>query len=215
MRIFSYIVTSDSGFSPNPFWDYCTLACCKPAIRRTAEMGDFVIGISPKGQKHKVVYVMKVTENPVTFGEYFTDERFLSKIPDYRKKGAVYQRGDNIYRPHGNGEYRQLPSRHSSGIYENSESKKRDLSGERVLVSDKFTYFGRDAIDLPGDLQCLIATRGHKCRFDESVKERFLAFVDTLPGGVRGLPLIWPKSEDGEELIIPPKGNKQHSCDSR
>lgn len=40
MKLFSYIVTHDAGFAPNPFWGYCTLACCKPAIRRTANVGD-------------------------------------------------------------------------------------------------------------------------------------------------------------------------------
>lgn len=202
MRIFSYIITSDSGFSPNPFWGYCTLACCKPVIRRTAEKGDFVIGISPRNLGYKVVYVMKITEDPVTFDEYFTDARFQAKIPDYRQRGSIHRRGDNIYKPIGNGEYRQLRSRHSlrTGA-ENVETKKRDLSGERVLISNQFSYFGREAMNLPDDLQCLIATRGHKCRFDESVQQQFLAFVKTLPNGVRGLPLIWPESEGGEGLV--------------
>lgn len=33
VNLFSYIVACDSGFSPNPFWGICTLACCKPRIR--------------------------------------------------------------------------------------------------------------------------------------------------------------------------------------
>ena len=32
--LFSYVVATDSGFAPNPFFGLCTLACCKPAIRR-------------------------------------------------------------------------------------------------------------------------------------------------------------------------------------
>jgi len=36
MKVYSYIVAYDSGFAPNPFHGICTLACCKPTIRRTA-----------------------------------------------------------------------------------------------------------------------------------------------------------------------------------
>ena len=36
MTVYSYIVAYDSGFAPNPFHGTCTLACCKPTIRRTA-----------------------------------------------------------------------------------------------------------------------------------------------------------------------------------
>ena len=32
-RIYSYVVRYDSGFAPNPFYGYCTLATCKPDIR--------------------------------------------------------------------------------------------------------------------------------------------------------------------------------------
>ena len=30
-KLYSYIVATDSGFSPNPFHGFCTLACCKPS----------------------------------------------------------------------------------------------------------------------------------------------------------------------------------------
>ena len=45
MRLFSYVVAHDTGFSPNPFFGYCTLACCKPVIRRSAQAGDWVVGL--------------------------------------------------------------------------------------------------------------------------------------------------------------------------
>ena len=46
MTLYSYIVTTDSGFAPNPFHGYLTLACCKPMIRRTVQVGDVVVGLS-------------------------------------------------------------------------------------------------------------------------------------------------------------------------
>ena len=40
MRLFTYVIVSDSGFAPNPYWGYCTLATCKPVIRRVAKADD-------------------------------------------------------------------------------------------------------------------------------------------------------------------------------
>lgn len=48
MHVYSYIVTHDTGFAPNPFHGVLTLACCKPAIRRAAEVGDVIVGLTPR-----------------------------------------------------------------------------------------------------------------------------------------------------------------------
>ena len=45
MKLYSYIITEDTGFSPNPFWGCCTLADCKPEIRRNAKVGDWIVGL--------------------------------------------------------------------------------------------------------------------------------------------------------------------------
>ena len=34
MRLFAYKMTHDTGFAPNPFWGWMTLATCKSQIRR-------------------------------------------------------------------------------------------------------------------------------------------------------------------------------------
>ena len=69
-KIYSYILKNDSGASPNPFWGICTLTICKPAIRRTANIGDWVIGTGSKNSKLKdgtfdlsdsIVYAMVIT----------------------------------------------------------------------------------------------------------------------------------------------------------
>ena len=41
--LFSYVVRSDGGFAPNPFFGYCTLATCKPRIRKGALVGDWIV----------------------------------------------------------------------------------------------------------------------------------------------------------------------------
>ena len=62
MNVYSYILASDTGFAPNPFWGYCTLACCKPIIRRNASVGDWIVGLMPKHLDHRIAYAMKVSE---------------------------------------------------------------------------------------------------------------------------------------------------------
>lgn len=44
MSFYSYKITRDYGFAPNPFGKYCSLACCKPHVRRKAIVGDWIVG---------------------------------------------------------------------------------------------------------------------------------------------------------------------------
>ena len=44
VKVYSYVMTHDYGFAPNPHGEYCTLACCKPRIRSSAGVDDLVIG---------------------------------------------------------------------------------------------------------------------------------------------------------------------------
>src|ERR1700722_12148931 len=98
-------------------------------------------------------------EETLGFDEYWRDERFKEKKPKF-DAGKAGKHGDNIYKPskkHSR-EYQQLPSAHSEPMFgksENQKNKKRDLKGERVLVSENFTYFGSKAEDLPPELECL------------------------------------------------------------
>ncbi|WP_171031592.1 hypothetical protein [Eubacterium sp. BSD2780061688b_171218_H5] len=34
MIVYEYVMKCDTGFAPNPFYGTCTLACCKPRIRK-------------------------------------------------------------------------------------------------------------------------------------------------------------------------------------
>lgn len=66
------IITRDYGFAPNPFWNICSLATCKPQIRERALKGDWVAGFG--GAKttiaRKMVFLMQVDEI-CTFDEYW------------------------------------------------------------------------------------------------------------------------------------------------
>src|SRR5438034_11308809 len=97
MRLYSYVIARDYGFAPNPFFGFCTLATCKPMIRKTAQVGYLIIGTGSKtcGMVGVLVYVMKVAET-VTYDQYWEDPRFRVKRPNLR--GSLKQAyGDNIY----------------------------------------------------------------------------------------------------------------------
>ena len=80
VQYFAYIVREDSGFAPNPFFGFCTLANCKPKIRKIAQKGDWIIGLGSKSQncRDRLIYAMQVTEK-ISFDQYWRDKRFSRK----------------------------------------------------------------------------------------------------------------------------------------
>lgn len=191
MRLFSYVVTHDTGFSPNPFWGYCTLADCKPAIRRTASVGDWIVGLSPKKSGNRMIYAMQVSEI-LPYRDYYYDERFAPKIPDLAAKLVVSKCGDNIYQPLPDGGFRQLQSMHSDGLDENLRTKMHDLGGRNVLIARRFHYFGSRALELPEELYELKVGRAHKNNFPGDTLAVFLNFIADKPDGVVAPPSQWP-----------------------
>lgn len=196
MKIYVYTLAHDTGFAPNPFHGYCTLACCKPQIRKRAVKGDWVLGITPKGLGHKLAYYMLVDE-VLPFATYFEDARFFPKQPPWPDAGrpVLEKCGDNIYQPLGPGRFRQLPSMHSDGAQEDRGQKEHDLSGEQVLIAKTFGYFGRDAVDLDPSLGFMVPGRYLRCRFSETEVNKILAFVTRQPRGRRGPPRDWPEDD--------------------
>jgi hypothetical protein len=195
MKLHSYVVTHDTGFSPNPFWDFCTLADCKPTIRRTATIGDWIVGLSPKANGNRLIYAMKVDEI-LPYDQYFRDSRFAKKIPDYTKEKVVHKCGDNIYRPLPNGDFQQLQSMHSNGPLENPATKAHDLGGKNVLISKTFNYFGSSALELSETLNDLKVGRAHKNRFSLGMVSSFVNFISRQTAGVNAPPTNWPRDDD-------------------
>jgi len=194
MKLYSYVVANDTGFAPNPFWGHCTLAACKPAIRRTAKVGDWIAGLSPKADGNRLIYAMQV-EEIVPFDEYYRDSRFTVKIPDYYTGKVVHKCGDNIYKPLLNGEFQQLQSMHSNGIKENHKTKGHDLGGNNVLISKTFCYFGSRPPDLPDSLDTMKVGRAHKNRFPPDIVSTFITFIARQTPGVNAPPTSWSHND--------------------
>ncbi|WP_245398045.1 Nmad2 family putative nucleotide modification protein [Pseudomonas germanica] len=156
-RIYSYVVRYDSGFAPNPFYNYCTLATCKPKIRKGAQIGDWVVGSGSNDRNVRLgghlVYAMRVTE-AMSFDEYCLDPRFESKKP-FRKGSRKQSCGDNIYfRAAAGADWQQRDSFHSlpDGSV-NPDHVARDSGVNRVLISEDFVYFGGDGPAFPDNLK--------------------------------------------------------------
>ena len=150
-KLYSYIVATDTGFAPNPYHGYLTLACCKPRIRRGAQKGDYVIGLRRLHEGYGVVYAMRVSKKK-SFNEYWNDTRFKDKRPGSQADDDDRAEGDNIYHQGHEGPWIQEPSRHSE------KEMDKDLSGVYVLISEKqdFIYWGRCAPTLPPEIADLV-----------------------------------------------------------
>jgi len=162
LNLYIYVVARDFGFAPNPFHGYCTLATCKPGIRKGASIGDWVMGVggSRLSATGKCIYLMKVTEK-LNFNEYWQDERFQMKKP-CRNGSNTMMLGDNIYHKE-NDIWIQEDSHHSllDGTV-NQTNLERDTKSDKVLTSNHYYYFGCEPIDV--DLKSINYTnsRGYR-----------------------------------------------------
>ena len=201
--LFSYIVRYDSGFAPNPFHGYCTLATCKPRIREHAEIGDWVVGTASNASDVRrgghLVYAMRVTEI-LTTAEFWNDPRFEKKKPDLFYNWVAAS-GDNIYEPLGQDCWRQLCSYHSREDGSRREDHvRRDTGVERILVSDDFVYFGGEGPQLPaqfldgGGLQMICLHRNYRRVRNEPVIRAFQNWIRSLAKErFQGKPWDWVK----------------------
>ena len=195
-KLHSYVVARDYGFAPNPFYDFCTLATCKPRIRQSAAIGDWVVGTGSKSKARdgRLVFAMCVSEI-LSFQRYWEDPRFRRKRPDLR--GSLKQAfGDNIYyQDLKTGQWRQKDSHHSL-IYgeQNQANIDRDTGSDRVLISDNFVYWGGEGPEIPQFQGCSIckAGAGHKSNFPCDLVQEFIDWLRSLgDSGYRGTPLDW------------------------
>jgi hypothetical protein len=195
MKLYSYTLRYDAGAAPNPFWGICTLVICKPAIRRTAEVGDWIVGLgsakSPIGDiSDHVVYAMKVTSK-MTLEEYdqFCKTFVAKKKPDWRNRDYRMRMGDCIY----NYVAGSTNPKMRTGVHI-EENMEKDLSGLYALVSKQYYYFGDKPIKLPDNLRPIMhATQGHKSDTNQEYVENFVNWIESLdiiPNKVIGEPQL-------------------------
>ena len=163
MKFYSYVIPRDFGFAPNPYFEYCTLATCKPRIRKGAQIGDWIgaFGSARMTISKKLVVLMQV-EEILTFDEYWEDDRWV-----------------------------QEPSHHSNTDNSiNYLNLNRDTKVDRVLVATEFYYFGSNAISMPEEFEFLIGKgRNHRICNDETMIQKFIDYVrHEYRIGIHGIP---------------------------
>lgn len=137
-RLFVYKIIEDSGGAPCVQRGLLTLAICKPSIRRSAAVGDwiFAFGSNNQAPANRLVYIARVTKK-VTDGQYYELSKFT-------------KRGDCIYRRQRNG---QFVLRRDARFHEDCDLRDYDVGespeyrNATVLVSTDFRYFGDSSID--------------------------------------------------------------------
>lgn len=198
MELLSYVVARDYGFAPNPFFGYCTLATCKPRVRQHASIGDWVVGTGAKTRYNLpgyLVFAMKVDEE-TDFDSYWNDPRFLRKRPTLN--GSLKQLyGDNIYHQQDD-KWIQVDSHHSFDTGQpNPRNVDHDTSVNRLLISQRFVYYGMDAPLIPEYLRPYKHTGEDICcpgrgyhRLSQQLATAFETWLDDHgEWGVQGMPL--------------------------
>jgi hypothetical protein len=198
-NLYSYSLRIDDGAAPNPFGGVCTLAICKPAIRRTAEVGDWIVGLgtkrAPDGRDLSlhVAYAMEVTDK-MSLREYdrYCLKQLPIKIPKWQRDLPFGQRvGDCLYAyADGVKEPVQRPGVH------NHLNIPGDLSGDNALLGARFYYFGDATVALPEDFQRIAHPyQGHKVRKNMDIAAAVIKWLlngcggDYQPGVLYGRPL--------------------------
>jgi hypothetical protein len=197
----TYRLDHDTGYAPNPFHGYLTLAHCKPDFGKTSQQvrgskyiipkKSWVIGTAGgrlllEDWEYYKDTLIRLPQNSdqccrliyagrvfehLTYEEYYKDERFLAKRKSEENEIAKY--GDNYV--------------------------KRNLSGSvinAVLIIKPFYYFGCFAPLLPKELQDKNVIKGYGltsgsgCKYlsdPEATIQKIISFLGEIIGSDEGL----------------------------
>ena len=176
-RLFSYTIPFDDGAAPNPFRGVCTLAICKPKIRLKAKLGDWVAGLgskrAPSGDlSRRLIYAMRV-DQVVTWRDYdsLAPTHWPHRIPNLESPIISDRLGDCLYDFSGGAPVQR------AGMH-GPQNSATDLSGQNVLISRHYFYFGHNAIPLPPQLAGIVhQTQAHKVNANAPFVESFIAWI--------------------------------------
>jgi hypothetical protein len=224
-RLFSYKLTDDTGFAPNPFWNLLTLATCKPQIRLKKRTGDWIAGFTSSALNgdrigiERLVYLARITDKR-TITNYFRAPEFDIKKPVPDSPDLRLRQGDNIYQPLADvatepREFRQLRNDNhwdgdgrACGSCTPGPSQVHDISGRFVLISDEYAYFGAEPLAIPGHLRPSIP-RGQSAHgsqtSDQGRAAQFIDYVMRKAGGKKLVchPTTWDLNDASWKLKNP------------
>lgn len=171
-RVFLYLLDHDTGYAPNPFHGWCTLAGCKPQVRKSAEVGDWIIGVTPKHDGNRVAYVMCV-EHKFPIRDYWSDRRFRMKQRRPQPSTPISKCADNHRTP-----------------------RDRDPDNAYVLASRTFSYYGSRPRDWPRSLREMqMPGRYYLVNHAPELLRELLRFVRACRPGVHAPPRAWAEDD--------------------
>lgn len=182
--LYIYPITRDLGFAPNPFHGLCTLATCKPKIRKGAKIGDWIMGVGGATcgtARGRCIFLMRVTEK-IGFDTYWADPRFLRKR-SIRNGSLKMLVGDNIYHKNELGGWVQEDSHHSNSDGSPNENNLTRDTGrtDQVLISEYFLYFGSAAFAVDLDAVGYGKTRVRDyCRYPFAISPAAVELVEII-----------------------------------
>ena len=185
-RLFRYILASDTGMAPCIDDNLMTLATCKPKIRGSAHVGDWIAGFVPRPYPRGLL-------------AYAGRVRAVLDVGSYER--AYRGRSDAIYREEDNGTFERLrPDYHSEpGAVE------KDLSAPVLIFDSEATwFFGNRPEKLPERLSHLAAA-GRPTRVHDASEADIAALETWLrsywPAGIHGRPAEGSRSGLREKSI--------------
>jgi hypothetical protein len=129
-KYYLYKLIVDNGGAPCVKNGLLSLAICKPAIRRTAEKGDIIIGFAANSvyPDNRVIYIAQVTKK--LDGKKYYSQHYADR-PD-----CIYLWNS------GNFSYRRRAKYHSKRDLMHDLGRPLKFPSAQVLLSRKFRYFG-------------------------------------------------------------------------
>jgi hypothetical protein len=173
MRIYRYILQTDTGMAPCIDGGRLTLATCKPRIRSSAKPGDWVLGFYPRPfERGLLAWAGRIARK--------------AEIGDYERE--FRGRPDAVYRQKADGSFKRLRLDYHPGANEIG----KDLSAPALIFDERAAwYFGDEPGSLPDHLLHLAAGgQGHRVNgVRDGDPAMLLAWLaDTYPPGIIGKP---------------------------
>lgn len=172
-RIFRYILQTDTGMAPCIDSGLVSLAICKPKIRASAKIGDWVIGF----------YARPAPRGLVTWAGRISDQ-----LDTGRYESTFRGRSDAVYRQQRDGTFKRLRPDYHSG----ADEIRKDLSAPSLIFDQNATwYFGDQPKVLPHELMHLAAGgQGHRvnARIEGDLQALQIWLTSIGSPGVHGKP---------------------------
>lgn len=151
MSLYVYIQPKDVGLAPNLTNNLCTFSCCCLSIRKKAMVGDYVMGLTSvvrnKGPStRKISWIGQISEI-TNYNDFYHNPLYACKKPINSKFGDNFH-----YLKDGVLTKDPLTTMHSNKVLSN-----RDLKCNRVLIFNKYKYYGKsNKLHVPEGLKCII-----------------------------------------------------------